>query len=65
VRLDSAEAAYLSVPGRTRALTAALDSVFARYVARGVASNAAVNGLDGEVTVRGPSVDRDIRVDSC
>jgi putative nucleotidyltransferase with HDIG domain len=64
VRLDSTEALYLSAPGRTRALTAALDSVFARYVARGVASNAAVNGLEGEVTIRGSSVDRDIAVDS-
>jgi putative nucleotidyltransferase with HDIG domain len=64
VRLDSAEAAYLSVPGRTRALTAVLDTVFSRWVARGVASNAALNGLSGEVTLRGPSTDRDVRVDA-
>ena len=64
VRLDSAEAAYLSVPGRTRATVATLDTVFVRWVARGVASNATVNDLTGEVTVRGPSADRDVRVDS-
>ncbi len=63
-RLDSAEAVYLSVPGRTRALTAALDSVFGRWVARGVASNAALNEINGVVTVRGPTLDRDVRVDS-
>ena len=64
VRLDSAEAVYLSVPGRTREMVATLDTVFARWVARGAASNATVNGLAGEVTVRGAAADRDVPVDS-
>ena len=64
VRLDSAEAVYLSVPGRTRALAASLDSVFVRWVARGVASNATLADLDGEVTVRAAAADRDVPVDS-
>jgi membrane-associated HD superfamily phosphohydrolase len=64
VRLDPDEAAYLVAAGRIRSMVAAIDTAFARWVSRGVASNATVNDLAGEVTIRGAESDREVKVDS-
>ena len=51
VRLTADEAAYLRLPARRRAVGEAVRRVFERWLAEGVASNAAVAEIRGEIAV--------------
>ena len=52
VRLNAAEAGYLAAEARRTAMAGAVDRVFDRWVASGVATSGALDGVRGNVVIR-------------
>lgn len=64
VRLNSAEAAYLSTESRRSAMETAIKRVFQRWVSAGVASSGSLDAFRGSVILRREGDGRRIPVDS-
>ena len=64
VRLNAAEAGYLAGETRRGAMASAIERVFQRWVAAGVASSGALDGVRGNVVLRQGDQTRRTAVDS-
>jgi putative nucleotidyltransferase with HDIG domain len=64
VALTPAEAEYLAFPARRRAMEDAIRRAFSRWLAAGIVSASAIDGLRGEVIVRRDHDERSVLVDS-